>query len=218
MNFNRRHFVGGGVATGVGLSAAQIFAQPKAILPKAGPMAKAAAAAKTANMPPLLQEAMAALDRHGSRITRRDRIGLVDFSRHSGDKRFQLVDVSSGRIMDSLYVSHGRGSDPNNTGYVERFSNEVNSHCTSRGAYLTANDYYGKHGHSRRLLGLDPDNNRALERAIVVHGANYVDDAVAETTGRVGRSLGCFAFERDLIEKVLRKLGPGHLLYASKSA
>ncbi|WP_241233518.1 murein L,D-transpeptidase catalytic domain family protein [Altericroceibacterium xinjiangense] len=209
--------MGAAVAAGAGLTTGHLLAQPKNILPPQYAPKPVPAAAKAADMPPLLKEALGALDTHSSRVANRDVIGLVDFSQHSREQRFQLIDVPNGRVMETWYVSHGRGSDPANTGMVQKFSNRMNSHCTSRGSYLTAHDYYGKHGHSRRLMGLDPDNNLAMERAIVVHGADYVDESMALNTGRVGRSLGCFAVERTVIEDVLQRLGPGHLLYASKA-
>ncbi len=81
---------------------------------------------------------------------------------------------------------------------------------------MTSETYYGKHGKSRRLIGLDEQNSLALDRAIVIHGADYVDRAMARQQGRVGRSLGCFAFERCEIEEVLDRLGPGRLLYSGK--
>ena len=76
----------------------------------------------------------------------------------------------------------------------------------------------GKPGPWRRLIGLDPENDMALERAIVLHGADYVSRDMAMTQGRVGRSLGCFAVALDVRDEVLARLGEGRLLYAGKPA
>ena len=141
---------------------------------------------------------------------------MVDFSARSNAMRFQLVDIASGRIAASWLVAHGRGSDPDNSGWLERFSNRPGSNASSRGSFLIANSYVGKHGRSRRLIGLDPENNLAFERAIVIHGAQYVDRDMALQSGRVGRSLGCFAVETREIGEVLARLAPGSLLFASK--
>jgi hypothetical protein len=135
---------------------------------------------------------MAALDRHHDKIPNRDLIAVADFARPSRLPRLHLVDIGSGRISSHL-VAHGRGSDPNHTGWLERFSNGFGSNATSSGAYRTDDFYVGAHGRSMRLSGLDASNSNALERGIVVHGAWYVSQDVAASRGVLGRSEGCFA-------------------------
>lgn len=176
---------------------------------------KAFAAPASSHRPAALDEALAALDRNADRGIARDIIGLVDFSRPSRDQRFQVVDVANGRVLASYLVSHGRGSDPRNTGWVQEFSNRPGSNASSSGSFLTGDAYYGKHGRSRRLHGLDVSNNNAFDRAIVMHGADYVTAGMAERTGRVGRSLGCFAVEQRVRDEVLDRLGKGRLLFAA---
>lgn len=217
MNTNRRHVLAGAIALTAGASA-PLLARPRRTRQAAPPADLLPAQYRTAALPPLGAEALAALDSHDRRIVRRDRIGLVDFSLHSGERRFLIVNVESGAIEHEWHTSHGRGSDPANTGMVQRFSNIEGSNASSRGAYLTANEYYGKHGRSRRLIGLDPENDRALERAIVLHGADYVSPAMASDTGRVGRSLGCFAVAQQVRDTMLDVLGEGRLLYCGKSS
>jgi hypothetical protein len=168
------------------------------------------------DFPPLVAEALAALDTHSWRVPHRDRIGVVDFTLPSREPRFHLVDVASGRIERSWLVAHGSGSDPAATGMLHRFSNDPGSNASSRGAYLTANPYFGKHGRSQRLIGLDPTNDRALDRAIVIHGADYVDRSMIAARGRIGRSQGCFAFEIGEVAAVMERLGEGRMIYASK--
>lgn len=218
MNMNRRHFVGAAIAMSAGASTA-LLAQStplrtaSPLLPPTVP-----AAPQQAAMPPLLQKAMASLNSHGSYIARRDRIGLIDFSRPSREPRFQLVDVESGRVERTLLVAHGKGSDLSNTGYLQQFSNMPGSDASSQGAYCTADSYYGKHGPSQRLIGLDASNNAALERAIVIHAASYVDPAVADTHGRIGRSWGCFALNDAEVQPTMDWLGEGRMIYADKVA
>lgn len=226
MDLSRRYFVGGAVAMVAGASASGVVAKtgkkvtwPVNILPgePAAPLAPAVPAApKQAERPPLLQKALSALDRHGSRVGNRQRIGLVDFTEHSSQKRFQLIDVANGAVLASYLVAHGRGSDPRHTGWVERLSNTPGSNASCPGSFVVASRYYGKHGVSRRLMGLDPENNLALERAIVIHGASYVDSSLISVQGQIGRSLGCFAVAENQIADVLRDLGEGCLLYASE--
>jgi hypothetical protein len=164
----------------------------------------------------LLPQARAAMDRHGYAITNRDRIGLVDFSAPSKAARFYLVDLPAGEIVSTHLVAHGRGSDPANRGWVEHLSNRPGSNASCQGAFVTRQAYWGEHGRSRRLAGLDPENDQALARGIVIHAADYVSPAMASTQGRVGRSQGCFAVSRAEIATVLDMLGEGRLLYAVK--
>lgn len=216
MTFDRRHVLAGAIALTAGASAPLLARTPR-VVPRPQPENLLPAEYRAAEMPPLLAEAMESLDKHGRRIVHRDRIGLVDFSKHSGERRFQIVNVESGEVEHDWHTSHGRGSDPANTGMVQRFSNVPNSYASSRGAYLTVGEYIGKHGRSRRLLGLDPENDLALERAIVLHGADYVSPAMARETGRVGRSLGCFAVAQDVRDAMIEALGEGRLLYCGKA-
>lgn len=164
---------------------------------------------------PLVPRALAALDRHGAWITMRDRIGIVDFSVPSRDARFHIVDLAGGTASAPHLVAHGRGSDPANRGWAEHFSNRIGSDASSCGSFVTGEVYYGKHGRSRRLMGLDPENDRALERGIVIHAASYVDPALVAVQGRIGRSQGCFAVNPRVINEVLEALGPGRLLFAA---
>ncbi|MBA3053502.1 MAG: murein L,D-transpeptidase catalytic domain family protein [Sphingomonadales bacterium] len=164
----------------------------------------------------LLPQARAALDRHGRMIANRDVIGLVDFSAPSGTARFSLFDIAADRVISTHLVAHGSGSDPANSGWVERLSNRPGSNASCAGAFLTGPTYYGKHGRSRRLIGLDPNNDMAASRAIVIHAARYVDPGLAAAQGRVGRSQGCFAVSAAEIDTVLKVLGPDRLLYAVK--
>ncbi len=164
---------------------------------------------------PLIQRARAALERHRDRIAFTDRIAIADFSLASHELRFFLIDVQNGRASAHL-VAHGRGSDPAHTGWVERFSNAPGSYASSAGAYVTGDVYRGKHGRSLRLVGLDPMNSNASSRAIVIHAAPYVSEGLAQATGKIGRSEGCFAVTGESLDAVLAQLGPGRLLYADK--
>jgi len=199
MNYDRRRFIAGAV-----VGSAELVAPSTPAL------------ALSRSKPRLLRRAMAALDAHSRHIWHRDLLGLVDFSRRSGLPRFDIVDVASGRTVSSHLVAHGRGSDPGNTGVVHKFSNRHGSNASCQGSFVTGPGYVGKHGRSRRLLGLEPQNNNAASRAIVIHSADYVSPGMARLQGRVGRSLGCFAVTDSDIRSVLGLLGEGRLLYAAK--
>ena len=165
--------------------------------------------------PELMRRALAAMERHGNRVALRDRMVIADFSAPSSQPRFHFIDLVNGRSISKL-VAHGSGSDPAHSGYLQRFSNQDGSNASCEGAFLADNYYVGKHGKSQRLIGLDPTNNNALSRAIVVHGAWYSNPEMLATHGRLGRSQGCFAVgERELAE-VFERLGQGRMIYAAK--
>ena len=86
--------------------------------------------------PRIVARARAAFDRHRHQIVHGDIVGIADFTRVSAEPRFYLLDTNSGRVTRHL-VSHGRGSDPAHTGFVQRFSNAFGSNASSDGGYLT---------------------------------------------------------------------------------
>jgi L,D-transpeptidase catalytic domain len=160
--------------------------------------------------PDLLRRALGALSRNAARLDAIDRIGIVDFSVPSRCPRFHILDVATG-YSRNLLVTHGRGSDPNHQGWLQRFSNTPGSAASSSGAYVTGDRYTGKHGASRRLIGLDPENSNAERRAIVIHAAAYVSTGMAAERGKIGRSEGCFAVAQSDIALVLEQLGSGRI-------
>jgi hypothetical protein len=156
------------------------------------------------------------LDRAGASVPHHDVVAVADFRQPSRTPRLHLVDMVGGRV-ESLLVAHGRGSDPAHTGWLSRFSNDPGSEAPSEGAYLTGDYYLGAHGHSMRLIGLDPTNSNAESRAIVVHAAWYVAPTMVQTHGMLGRSEGCFAVGDSDLPRVLDRLGPGRLLVAGRA-
>lgn len=166
--------------------------------------------------PRLVNRALAALFRHHAAIWSRDIIAVADFSLPSSAPRFFLIDILKGTTT-ALLVAHGKGSDPDHSGRLQGFSDAVGSAATSEGAYLTGDAYEGIHGPSRRLIGLDPTNAHAEERAIVIHSAWYANPQMIVSQGKLGRSDGCFAFGEQDIAMVLARLGRGRLLYAGRS-
>jgi hypothetical protein len=164
---------------------------------------------------PLLERAKAAMDRHHTQFDLRERIALADFSVASKDMRFHIVDLVGGQSWSYL-VAHGRGSDPEHTGFLQRFSNDMGSLATSSGTYKTGEMYDGIHGRAMRLNGLEPTNDLADPRAIVIHGAPYVTEDHIAKWGKAGRSEGCFAVAPHMLSAVLTLLGPGRMLYADR--
>jgi len=165
--------------------------------------------------PDLMREALAALNQHSRRIPQRDRIAIADMSAPSSEARLHIVNLVSGRSQ-SFLVAHGSGSDPAHTGFLKRFSNEPNSNASSEGVFVTDDYYVGKHGRSQRLIGLDPTNDNAMARAIVVHSAWYANRDMLRTHGMLGRSQGCFAVGETDLSQVFEQLGPGRMIFSTK--
>lgn len=162
----------------------------------------------------LIERARAAMDVHGHRISKRDRIYLVDFQKFSGEDRFYEVDLEGGWVT-AYRTSHGRGSDPSHSGYAERFSNKPESHMSSIGAYATAGASWGsQQGPNVLLDGLEYSNNLARERAIIIHGADYADPAFLARQGKLGRSYGCFSVSHADLVPLRERMGEGRLLFA----
>jgi hypothetical protein len=144
-------------------------------------------------------------------------ITIIDFDKSSDKKRFYVVDIDQRKLLHNSYVAHGQ-----KTGGLEAkyFSNNLNSHQSSLGFYLTDKTYTGKHGLSLRLDGLDKGlNDNARKRNIVVHSANYVSQAFIERNSRLGRSWGCPALPKENYEEVIKNIKNKSLLfiYSSKN-
>lgn len=165
--------------------------------------------------PRLMSRAMASFGKHRASVEKGDIIAIADYSRASRERRFHIVDMVSGTTT-SMLVAHGRGSDPAHSGWLQQFSNADGSYASCAGAFVTGGEYVGKHGRSMRLVGLDATNNNALERAIVIHTAPYVTEAMARDLGKVGRSQGCFTVTDADLQQVLARLGGGRFLYSDK--
>jgi len=137
---------------------------------------------------------------------------VIDFSRPSTERRLWVYDLRSKELLFEEHVSHGRHSGHN---LPTLFSNEPESHKSSLGLFRAAEGYYGQHGYSLRLDGLEPGfNDRARERAIVIHGAAYVNAETAKAQGRLGRSLGCPAVRPAVAGRLIDAVKEGGLVFA----
>ena len=140
-----------------------------------------------------------------------DRIAIIDFSLASTEKRLWIFDLTNHQLVLEDLVAHG-----NNTGdnYATNFSNILGSHQSSIGLFRTQESYFGRHGYSLRLDGLEPGvNDKARERAIVIHAADYVDPEWIDRYGRIGRSQGCPAVRPEVVNTVVDNLKDGQFLF-----
>uniref|UniRef100_UPI0030D8BF13 murein L,D-transpeptidase catalytic domain family protein n=1 Tax=Pseudomonas sp. EA_35y_Pfl2_R111 TaxID=3088689 RepID=UPI0030D8BF13 len=160
-----------------------------------------------------LRHALAAMQcavNHGADPARR--LAVIDYSRPSTERRLWIFDLQRKRLLLRDFVAHGRKSGEN---FAEVFSNRLGSHQSSLGLFRTAESYSGKHGYSLRMDGLEPGlNDLARERAIVIHGAGYVNPLWVAKHGRIGRSLGCPAVRPEVARMVVDQLKGGQFLFA----
>lgn len=136
---------------------------------------------------------------------------LIDMSLPSDQKRLFVLDVASGQIVYKTWVAHGKGSGRGTM--ATRFSNEPYSLSTSLGIYKITGDYSGGHGKTYRLEGLEPSNNNAVLRAIVMHAADYVCEYNARVRKRTGNSWGCPVVSREALKDLAPFLHPNTLLW-----
>jgi hypothetical protein len=137
---------------------------------------------------------------------------VIDFSKPSTEKRMWVYDLRTHELLFHERVAHGRGSGAN---LPTQFSNVPESNQSSLGLFRTGEAYIGKHGLSLRLDGLERGiNDRARERAIVIHGADYVNASTVRAQGRLGRSLGCPAVRPEIAAPLIQAVKDGGLLFA----
>lgn len=136
---------------------------------------------------------------------------IIDFSLSANKERMWIIDVNKMKVIHHNLVSHGQKSG---LLYAESFSNTLSSHQSSLGFYLTGDIYYGKHGMSMYLDGLEAGiNDKARERAIVMHSADYVSTDFINQYGRLGRSHGCPAIPKEGHKEVISLLSGRSCLY-----
>jgi len=138
-------------------------------------------------------------------------ISIVDFSQPSSKKRLFVIDLEQYKVVFNTYVAHGMNSGKE---YAEQFSNRPESNQSSLGFYETMDTYNGKNGYSLHLQGLEKGiNDNADNRAIVMHGAEYVSEETIQSLGYLGRSWGCPAIPEKLHKPIINKIKNGTCLF-----
>ena len=145
-------------------------------------------------------------------VKKRELLTVIDYSLPSTQPRLWVFNVNSKQLLFNELVAHGKNSG----GYLTQFfSNRPGSLATSLGLFVTDSPYIGSNGYSLRLRGLDKGfNDRAWERAIVMHGASYVSSVTARALGRLGRSWGCPAVRPQVARKMIDTLKGGSPIFA----
>lgn len=141
-----------------------------------------------------------------------ERLAVIDFSRSANEERLWVFDLKQKQLLFKELVSHGQGTGQE---FARTFSNTPDSHQSSLGLFRTKQSYTGSNGYSLRLEGLEPGiNDLAYERAIVMHGADYVSEDFIEANGRLGRSWGCPAVPSDVARPLIDSLEDHQYLFA----
>ena len=126
---------------------------------------------------------------------------IVDFTLSSKSNRLWVIDMNLHKIVFNTLVAHGKNSGED---YATNFSNALNSNKSSLGFFTTGETYNGRHGLSLKLDGLENGiNDNARQRAIVVHGADYVSKNFINQQNRLGRSQGCPALPVESSKKII---------------
>lgn len=141
---------------------------------------------------------------------------VVDLTKHSRYNRMWVIDLRTSKILMTLQTTNGKNSG---SALAHSFSNRPGSYQSSPGLYVTGEMYYGKHGPSVRLRGLEPGvNDKAEARAVVIHPAWYASPSFISSHGRAGGSWGCFAVDPNKASTLAKLIKGGSVLYAYSSS
>lgn len=152
-------------------------------------------------------------------------VTIADYSQSSNKKRLYVIDLKNKKLLFNTYVAHGR-----NTGgeFAKSFSNVEGSYKTSLGFYITEHPIIGSHtGFALLIDGVEKGfNDRAVQRAIIIHAAEYATENFIKKYGRLGRSYGCPSLPPEMNKPIIDAIQGGTCLflynpdkeYISKSA
>ena len=180
---------------------------------QAAPPAEALRRAAPDINPKALKAALSALDcAVAAGMAPAQHLGVIDYSLPSTQRRLWVFDLKTRKLLFRELVAHGKNSGDN---LATRFSNSPDSLTSSLGPFRTLGTYDGRNGYSLRMAGLEPGvNDRAYTRALVMHGAQYVDAKMASKQGRLGRSWGCPAVRPAVAQKLIDTLKDGQFVFA----
>lgn len=136
---------------------------------------------------------------------------IADMSLASNHPRLYIIDMERQELLLKTFVSHGKNSG---LLFAKQFSNSLGSFQSSLGFYVTGKPYQGKHGKSLVLKGMESGiNDKAEQRAIVLHGADYANQGFVNQQGYLGRSLGCPAVPNNQVEEIIKAIQGASCLF-----
>lgn len=146
-------------------------------------------------------------------VTTSPLLTIIDFSKPDTQRRLWVVNVDTGKVLFNTLVAHGKNSGSGNV--ADSFSNQPSSLKSSLGVFVTGSTYYGKHGRELHIHGLEPGvNSNAYDRAVVIHGANYVSESLAKNDHRIGHSWGCPAVSMRIVQPLIDTIKNKSLIFA----
>ena len=149
--------------------------------------------------------------RENGELDKDDILTIADFTQLSSQKRLFVIDLKNCKLLYNTYVAHGENSGK---GMATLFSNKNESLQSSPGFYVTAGTFDGKHGFSMKLKGMEKNiNDKAEERGIIMHSANYVSETFIRSHGYLGRSWGCPAVLKEMNKPIISKIKNGSCLF-----
>jgi hypothetical protein len=152
------------------------------------------------------------INAHQHGLAPKELLTIIDYSKPSTQNRFWVFNLRDNKILFETLVAHGKNSGDK---FATHFSNQPQSLASSFGVFLTGRTYLGHHGYSLKLMGLERGvNDKALSRAIVLHAATYVNQFIAHSFGRLGRSWGCPALNPAITRPVIDTIKNGTLIFA----
>ncbi|WP_248795626.1 murein L,D-transpeptidase catalytic domain family protein [Pseudomonas sp. MWU13-2105] len=162
--------------------------------------------------PRVLKNALSAMQcAINSGLEQAERLAVIDYSQPSTTRRLWIFDLRKKTLVLRDLVAHGQNSGEN---FATQFSNQIGSYQSSLGLFRTQESYEGTHGYSLRMDGLEPGfNDRARDRDIVIHAADYVSPLWSKREGRLGRSQGCPAVRPQVARQVVDKLKDGQFMF-----
>lgn len=138
-------------------------------------------------------------------------ISIIDFSLAGSQKRLYIIDVKNYKVLFNTWVAHGKNSGRE---WANSFSNRPSSYKSSLGFFITGETYNGNKGYSLKLEGIEKGiNDNAYRRAIVIHGAPYVDPSYVTGSGHIGRSEGCPAVPLNQAKPIINTIKEGSCLF-----
>lgn len=139
-------------------------------------------------------------------------VTIVDYSQSSNKKRLYVIDLKNKKLLFNTFVAHGR-----NTGeeYAKSFSNDEGSYKSSLGFYITEHPIIGSHtGFSLQIDGVEKGfNDHAVQRAIIIHAAEYATENFIQKHGRLGRSYGCPSLPPEMNKPIIDAIKGGTCLF-----
>jgi hypothetical protein len=162
--------------------------------------------------PEVLNKALLAYKKADQKgLVTNQKLTIIDYSLPSDTKRLWVIDMETKKTLFNIRVAHGVNSGER---LSEKFSNIEHSKQSSIGVMKTGGTYYGKHGLSLNLHGLDFTNSNVYSRRVVIHSAKYVTEDKASKTGMIGRSWGCPAVDVKYSSKLIKTIVNGSILFS----